>query len=863
LVQHILRVATAYFSIKGYNLGRKHLAQSVQLHILVGRQEGEHVYKAVLEEIRRELRQSDMDLYDAVVDLVERMRAGRFRIRDAREMERPFHCKFYICDDVALWHGSANFSTNGLQEQAEQVEASHDAEHIQRWANWYDEVARDARDLLAEIRDELEKWLAMADPFDVYLKTLLLLFGLPDGSYQQTTHLPVYYQQAIVAWALRQLDGCGGALVVVATGLGKTVIGTEIAARLYATREVERVVLIAPNTVHTAWKVQLEGRRVLAKVFGSRTLFRDRSGIPHHQTYGLDEQLDQAGADTLILIDEAHAYRNQLLARSAKGQSRVLARLGSATLQGARIVLLTASAYGTNIQNLNSLLYLLPHRCPNALGEPGAWQVSTHHEFIGLPHVCVLGVPHVMEMVRQRGDVDGYGRPFIPFANGRHYLPRLLRSERVLYTLPLWSELRDAFDGRCFDQARKVPTLRYDDELGECKSVTDTVYNVALDSWLSSPPALRHSIEQNLATRGGTSQISLDFDQAPVVWVEAEGAIQQELWTEPNQSVPPLRRSSPPKRSARSKGYRTLMCQDAKTRRERLDVLQQRLRRRTGVKDDKLQKLVYLVHARRLDKGAKVIIFVEMYPTALYLETELRRMFGERLRVACTVRKGKDSPGLKRAQERAQLLRQFSPCSHGYLPQHEYDILICTDADGVGVNLQDADTVVNYDMLRGADVLVQRLGRIIRPTADPDRLLRVYTFVPSCVDEVDASAEVQGRIRERYGRLVRRHEKSSEILGASVLVHDESEDISLDGDVKIEELLRHFDVLGDMEGEVSLATHLAVLEQYRTRAESLRYTVHSARYSPIQRIFQSHNLIISYNLKRYVISCPAVWSLYI
>ncbi len=441
MVQHILRVATAYFSIKGYNLGRTYLAQSVQLHILVGRQEGEHVYKAVLEEIRRELRQSDMDLYDAVVELVERMRAGRFRIRDAREMERPFHCKFSICDDAMLWHRSANFTVNGLQGQAEQVEASYDAEHIQRWTDWYDEVARDARDLLAEIRDELEQWLGMADPFDVYLKTLLLLFELSDGSYQQAAHPPMYYQQAIVAWALRQLDSCGGALVVVATGLGKTVIGAEIAARLYATREVERVVLIAPNAVHAAWKGQLEGRRVLAKVFGNRTLFRDRSRIPHHQAYDLDEQLDQAGADTLILIDEAHAYRNQLLARSAKGQSRVLERLGSATAQGARIALLTASAYGTNIQNLISLLHLLPHRWPNTLGELGAWQVSTHHEFIGLRPVCVLGVPHVMEMARQRDDVDDDGRLFIPFADGPRYLPRWLRSERVLYTLPYRCQL--------------------------------------------------------------------------------------------------------------------------------------------------------------------------------------------------------------------------------------------------------------------------------------------------------------------------------------------------------------------------------------------------------------------------------------
>jgi hypothetical protein len=240
-----------------------------------------------------------------------------------------------------------------------------------------------------------------------------------------------------------------------------------------------------------------------------------------------------------------------------------------------------------------------------------------------------------------------------------------------------------------------------------------------------------------------------------------------------------------------------------------------------------------------LNESAKVIVFVEMYPTALYLEAKLGRIFRDRLRVACTVRKGKDGPRLKQPQERARILRQFSPRSHGYPPQDEYDVLICTDADGVGVNLQDADTVVNYDMPRGADVLVQRLGRIIRPTADPDRLPRIYTFVPSCVDGVDTSSEVQSRIRERYDRLVRRHEKSSEILGAGVLVHGESEGISLEGNVKIEELLRHFDVPSDTEGEVSLATHLAVLEQYRTRAESLCHTLHSARYSliPEPRVF--------------------------
>jgi superfamily II DNA or RNA helicase len=830
MAQHTLRIATAYFSIQAYNSSRKYLAPHAQVHVLVGSREGENVSEAVLEEIRYELRHTTMDLYDAVVDLVQRMRAGLFRIRDAREMKTRFHCKFYICDDIALFHGSANFSVNGLENQSEQVQAIHDSDQIRQWRDWYDAAAGEARDLLAEILEELEKWLQLAAPFDVYLKTILLLFGLPDATYHHSAHVPVYYQQAIVAWALRQLESCGGALAIVGTGLGKTVIGAEVAGRLYATEEVKRVVVIAPNSVQTDWKKELNGRRVPAEIFGNNTLFSAPSRIPHHQAYRLDQQLEHAGPDTLIVIDEAHAYRNQLLARSFKGHSRVLNRLTAATARGAKILLLTGSAYGTSIQNLNSLLYLLPHRCLNALGELGPWRVSTHSEFGKLRPVCVLGVPHVMEMARQRGNIDEFGRPFIPFADGDRFLPRLLHSEWVLYTLPLWHELRDAFDHRCFDQARKVPTLRYDDERGECKSVTDTVYNVTLESWLSSPDALLHSIDQNLATKGGKPQVDFAFNRVGAV---VAGANQPALFPELMQSESKRRASRFIKHLKHCNGYRTRMHQDPQIRADRLDTLRERLH--SGVPDQKLLLLTQILRGRCLNERAKAIIFVQMYPTALYLQEKLRRIFRNRLKVACTVTKAKHAPRLKPSQARMQLLRQFSPRSHSYLMQDaETDVLICTDADGVGVNLQDADTVINYDMPHAADVLVQRLGRVIRPTDDPHRIPRMYTFVPSCIEDLQTDSGVQTHIRQLYLRLLYRHLKSSEILGSRVVGDGETASIPLDGDVPIEDLLRHFEVPGGMSDDMSVASHIAILEQFRTRAESLRHIMHSARYCPIE-----------------------------
>ena len=74
---------------------------------------------------------------------------------------------------------------------------------------------------------------------------------------------------------------------------------------------------------------------------------------------------------------------------------------------------------------------------------------------------------------------------------------------------------------------------------------------------------------------------------------------------------------------------------------------------------------------------------------------------------------------------------RFSPVSNGYEPSPDSpDVLICTDADGVGVNLQDASVVVNYDLPHGANGLIQRLGRVLRPSPTPGRTLTVLSLVP-------------------------------------------------------------------------------------------------------------------------------------
>src|SRR5215208_1527759 len=88
--------------------------------------------------------------------------------------------------------------------------------------------------------------------------------------------------------------------------------------------------------------------------------YRGRPSL--RQRYFENHRGGRATDRSLVIIDEAHFYRNELLSEVAKGrQSLVYKRIHRAVDSGAKIVLLTATPYATNVQNLHSLLFALPH----------------------------------------------------------------------------------------------------------------------------------------------------------------------------------------------------------------------------------------------------------------------------------------------------------------------------------------------------------------------------------------------------------------------------------------------------------------------------------------------------------------------
>ena len=221
-----IRISSVFFSLKGFQLGQEHAQSQAVYRILVGRDDGHDVQEAVLNEITEEMRQPGATLTRVIEELVNRIKNEQFYIKSANSISQPFHCKFYICDDKVGWHGSSNYAKNGLQINAEQVGLFPKHTDIADFTHWFDNVASESEDLLGPLLKLLESWLNMARPFDVYLKALQHLLG--DKEEVERPYAPVFFQQILIQAAMRQLKDHGGAFIVAATGLGKTIIGSEI-----------------------------------------------------------------------------------------------------------------------------------------------------------------------------------------------------------------------------------------------------------------------------------------------------------------------------------------------------------------------------------------------------------------------------------------------------------------------------------------------------------------------------------------------------------------------------------------------------------------------------------------------------------
>jgi len=171
-------------------------------------------------------------------------------------------------------------------------------------------------------------------------------------------------------------------------------------------------------------------------------------------------------------------------------------------------------------------------------------------------------------------------------------------------------------------------------------------------------------------------------------------------------------------------------------------------------RDKKIAELREIIKAKitttPYNKGnKKVLIFTAFADTAEYLFFQFNELFDE-LDVAGAVVTGSRAPrihGNFLHQEFNNILKSFSPKSKGVTidkPKNEITVLIGTDCISEGQNLQDCDTVINYDIHWNPVSLIQRFGRIDR-IGSQNSQIKMINFFPAI--ELNEYLSLEKRIK--------------------------------------------------------------------------------------------------------------------
>jgi len=229
--------------------------------------------------------------------------------------------------------------------------------------------------------------------------------------------------------------------------------------------------------------------------------------------------------------------------------------------------------------------------------------------------------------------------------------------------------------------------------------------------------------------------------------------------------------------------------------------------------DTKLAALANLVNSR--NDGLKTLIFSEYKDTIDYINRNLPAL--------CP---GKNIEAVSgKTSNPTEYARRFAPIANskhgGIRPgESEIDVLLATDVLSEGQNLQDSDTVVNWDLPWTIIRVIQRAGRVDRVGQTAKRI-NVYSFMPQ--NNVENVIRLIRRLRARL------NENQRLFGGGEQFLDDQTDDTE-----NIEGLFNREAQLGDYEGDVDFGSYAlgiwdSATDAERKRIVSLPYGLHSTK----------------------------------
>jgi len=163
---------------------------------------------------------------------------------------------------------------------------------------------------------------------------------------------------------------------------------------------------------------------------------------------------------------------------------------------------------------------------------------------------------------------------------------------------------------------------------------------------------------------------------------------------------------------------------------------------------EKIENPINTLHNNKANK--KIIIFTAFADTANYLYEQLKDFnLSFNLQTAKITGSGANKSTLNIHNEFNNILCHFSPLSKNKKlkeNEKELDILIATDCISEGQNLQDCDTLINYDIHWNPVRIIQRFGRVDR-IGSKNEFIQLINFWPQI--SLDEYINLKTRVETR------------------------------------------------------------------------------------------------------------------
>ncbi len=285
---------------------------------------------------------------------------------EVRKTLEPNHSKMYLfCSATAdvvsgeetgkVIVGSSNFSVQGFKARNEvnvYLQDDHDYQEARKIFDtlWESSVilvdGSNKDDFLSLIQKKT--WLdSVPSPYLVYLKVLYELFSVNTDERiltpkeitrdSITEFFDVSYQTDAILEGISKVRKHSGCIIADVVGLGKSIIASAIAANLERFGDVKRTLIICPPHLKSEWETYAQSFYLRGSVIYT-------PGFIEQATHDFGDS-----KDLLIIIDEAHRYRNE--------DTQDYANLHE-LCAGNKVLLLSATPFNNKPEDIFSLIKL-------------------------------------------------------------------------------------------------------------------------------------------------------------------------------------------------------------------------------------------------------------------------------------------------------------------------------------------------------------------------------------------------------------------------------------------------------------------------------------------------------------------------